>query len=414
VVNISVFTPSHRPTFLDDCYWSLHAQSFEDWEWIVVLNGNAADWSPPEDDPRVRVLRRTGSQKVGAVKRTACETCKGAILLELDHDDVLAPNCLAEVMAAFDRNPHASLVFSDFTQIDEDGSPNFVRFNQAMGWEYSDVEINGTTFLRCHALDASPHNAGYIWYAPNHVRAFRRDIYEGVGGYNAELGVLDDQELMARLFTAGEFHHVDACLYLQRMHSGNTQKEATTNAFIQDQTVRYYDEHIDALASAWCRRTGKAIVSVRTPNSPPLDDDGSDVVVIDPAKPYLPFESNSVGLLKATELLQRLPDRAAFFSECYRVLTHAGLILSLTPSTDGRGAFQDPTHVAFYNENSFWYLTQRRLREWSLPTMTGRFQVSRIHTHFPTSFDEANNISYVQANLLSVKQGPRQGGPLLC
>ena len=35
---------------------------------------------------------------------------------------------------------------------------------------------------------------------------------------------------------------------------------------------------------------------------------------------------------------------------------------ALTPSTDGRGAFQDPTHVSFYNENSFWYFTDRRLR----------------------------------------------------
>ena len=33
------------------------------------------------------------------------------------------------------------------------------------------------------------------------------------------------------------------------------------------------------------------------------------------------------------------------------------MLLSLTPSTDGRGAYQDPTHVAFYNENSFWYYT---------------------------------------------------------
>ncbi len=27
----------------------------------------------------------------------------------------------------------------------------------------------------------------------------------------------------------------------------------------------------------------------------------------------------------------------------------------LVPSTDGRGAFQDPTHVSFWNINSFMY-----------------------------------------------------------
>jgi hypothetical protein len=37
------------------------------------------------------------------------------------------------------------------------------------------------------------------------------------------------------------------------------------------------------------------------------------------------------------------------------VLTHLGKLDILVPSTDGRGAFQDPTHVSFWNINSFYY-----------------------------------------------------------
>ena len=54
---VSVFTPSHDTRFLDDAYGSLIRQSHEDWEWIVVLNGKAGQWSPPEPDPRVKVSR---------------------------------------------------------------------------------------------------------------------------------------------------------------------------------------------------------------------------------------------------------------------------------------------------------------------------------------------------------------------
>jgi glycosyltransferase involved in cell wall biosynthesis len=414
-VKISVFTPSHSPQFLDECHASLTRQTFTDWEWIVVLNADAPDWSPPQEDERIKVIRGSFPRKVGAVKRAACELCTGEILLELDHDDVLIPTCLAEVHDAFATHPEVSLVYSDFAQVNEDLSPNAERFNPAMGWEYSDVDIEGTTYLRCHALGPSPHNVSYIWYAPNHVRAFRRDVYEAVGGYNADLAVLDDQELMMRLFTAGDFHLIAKCLYLQRIHAANTQKEQSTNAFIQDQTVRYYEEHIEALSSAWSRRHGKAVVTIRTSTSPPSpDQDPGETLVIDPADIQLPFEDGSVGVIKAVELLQRIPDRSAFFAECHRVLTHGGLILSLTPSTDGRGAFQDPSHVAFYNENSFWYLTQARLREASLPSLAARFQISRIRTYYPTSFDETNDISYVQANLMAIKEGARQGGPLLC
>jgi len=414
-VRISIFTPSHNPLYLNECYESLRAQTFEDWEWLILLNTASSEWSPHDDDPRVTVKRHDRPGKIGALKREACELTSGEILVELDHDDILAIDCLAEIDAAFTSNPNASLVFSDFAQINEDGSPNHDRFNPTMGWVYSEVDVDGTTQLRCHAMSSSPHNASYIWYAPNHVRAFPRAVYDAVGGYNAELSVLDDQDLMMRLFLAGDFHHIEKCLYLQRMHGQNTQRDPSTNAFIQDQTVRYYDERFSEFAAAWSRRRDKAVLTLRTHGSPETSDsDPGEILVIDPANPQLPFDDNSVGVIKAIEILQRIPDRAAFLNECYRVLDHGGVILTETPSTDGRGAFQDPSHVAFYNENSFWYITQERMRSVGLPTLHGRFQVSRIRTYFPTSFDETNNISYVQANLLAIKDGSRQGGPLLC
>lgn len=413
-MRISVFTPSHNVRYLDDCYESLARQTFTDWEWIVLLNGAAKDWAPPRPDERVNVTRRLLPRRVGAAKRAVCELCSGEILFELDHDDIITTSCLEDVHDAFEAHPDVVLVFSDFAQINEDRSPNHVRFNEAMGWVYTDEEIDGVTYLRCHALPAYPHNVAYIWYAPNHLRAFRRETYLEVGGYDAQLSVLDDQELMIRLFNAGDFHHIDRCLYFQRVHGDNTQAEASTNAFIQEQTVRYYEQHIDGLSMAWSRRRGLAVVTVRTSTSPPLvDPDPGEVVLIDAERPAFPFADQTVGVIKAVELLQRLPDRAAFFNECFRVLTHGGLILTRTPSTDGRGAFQDPSHVAMYNENSFWYLTQAQLRP-SVPTLTARLQVSHLRTFFPTPWEQQFNIPYVEANLIALKDGPRLGGPVLC
>lgn len=37
--SVSVFTPSHRPRFLGECYRSLAAESMTDWAWIVLENG---------------------------------------------------------------------------------------------------------------------------------------------------------------------------------------------------------------------------------------------------------------------------------------------------------------------------------------------------------------------------------------
>jgi glycosyltransferase involved in cell wall biosynthesis len=413
-MRLSVFTPSNNPRWLDDCFRSLQRQTYQNWQWVVLLNGQSPNWQPPEQDDRVAIYRASSALRgVGAAKRSACGYADGDILVELDHDDVLTPNCLELLAQAFADHPETVLAYSDFSQINDDGSPNLDRFNAEMGWVYSEVDIDGTTYLSCHALAPTPHNVGYIWYAPNHVRAFRRDAYEQVGGYDASLEVLDDQELMIRLFLAGDFHHIPECLYLQRIHGANTQVEPSTNAYIQQQTAVYYQQHIDDLARAWASRRGLAVINLRTPTSMENEDWHQDeTVTIDPDKPLLPYDDNSVGLILATDVLQRVPARAALFNECYRVLEHAGMIQTETPSTDGRGAFQDPSHVAFYNENSFWYLTQARLRT-SIPDLTARLQVGQLRTYHPTPWHEQVQIPYVQAGLLAIKAGPRQGGPLL-
>jgi hypothetical protein len=414
-MKVSVFTPSHDPRYLADCYRSLRAQSLTDWEWVVYLNGPNRSWQPPEPDSRVVVrCAPTGVRGVGAVKRRACEIASGDILVELDHDDLLTPTCLADVRQGFLDHPEASLVYSDFAQVRADLSPDPSRFGPAYGWEYSEEEIDGVRYQRCHAMAPTPHNVGYIWYAPNHVRAINRTAYHEAGGYDETLEVLDDQELMIRLFRLGDFHHVPRCLYLQRMHERNTQVDPTTNAFIQKQTVAYYRDHVDSLFTAWAARRGLATVTLVAGSSHMLGaPDTGDVVVLDPNAPSLPFADGSVALIRAEEVLQRVPDRAALFNECHRVLVHGGMVRTLTPSTDGRGAFQDPSHVSFWNENSFWYLTQARLRP-SIPELTARFQVSHLSTSFPSDWHRDVNVPYVCANLLAVKDGPRQGGPVLC
>lgn len=411
---LSVFTPSHDPRYLNLAYESLRRQSFSDWEWIVLLNGRARAWQPPADDPRVKVSRAPARMRgVGALKRAACERTSGEILVELDHDDQLSRGCLTQLVDAF-GDPSVVLAYSDFAQINADGSPNRDRFDPSYGWVYSRGTIDGKDYERCHALAPTPHNIGYVWYAPNHVRAFRRSAYDEAGGYDAGLAFLDDQELMSRLYLLGDFRQIHRCLYLQRIHSRNAQKERRTNAAIQEQTVVYYREFIEELALAWAKRSGLRCLQLRTPlwigDEP---DERYEDFVIDPAEPEIPVDPDTVGVVKAYDVLQRIPQPARFFNEIYRVLVHAGLLFTQTPSTDGRGAFQDPTASAFYNENSFMYFTQLALGE-LVPDLVARLQVSHLRTFFPSPGHEDLNISYVEANLLAVKDGPRQGGPLLC
>ncbi|MFD0635214.1 glycosyltransferase [Catenulispora yoronensis] len=415
---VSVFTPSHQPRYLDDCLATLQAQTYPDWEWVVLLN-RGARWRPERPDERVRVEIADDITGVGAAKRRACALTRGDILVELDHDDLLAKDCLARVVEAFDSDSDAVFVYSDCTQIGADGSADLSRFNPVHGWVYDDVDVDGRTVLGLHSLPATPHNLAYIWYAPNHVRAFRWEAYDKVGGYDAERDILDDQDLMCRLYQVGAFHHIKQCLYLQRMHPANTQREPEINARIQTETIALYDRHLQANALAWAHREGLAALDLGAAHSKPAGFLGVDqypgpsvdLVATLPGRLDLP--DNSVGVIRAVDFLEHVPQKVELINEIYRLLAPGGMLLSFTPSSDGRGAYQDPTHVAFYNENSFWYYTDENYRRY-VPEIKARFQTSRLLTCFPSPWHEEHRIPYVAANLIAIKEGaPRCGGPLM-
>ena len=415
----SVFTPSHRPRFLDECLETLQAQTCPDWEWIVLLN-NGARWRPARPDERVRVEIADNLRGVGAVKRRACELTRGEILVELDHDDLLAKACLAELGKAFDSHPEAVFVYSNTAQITEDGKREDSRFDESFGWQYEKVNVDGRRLLQVISLAPTPHNVSYIWYAPNHVRAFRKESYEEAGGYDATRKVLDDQDLMCRLFHVGDFHHINRCLYLQRVHSANTQLDPEINAHIQQETVVLYDKYIEANALAWTQRRGLLALDLvgaarqKPPGYLGVDrNPGEGVDIVAPLPVKLDLADGSVGLMRAMDFLELVPAKVPLINELYRVLAPGGMLLSMTPSSDGRGAYQDPTHVAYYNENSFWYYTDNQYRTF-VPEIEAKFQRSRLVTYFPTEWHSQNNISYVVANLIAMKEGAaRCGGPLL-
>jgi GT2 family glycosyltransferase len=68
-----------------------------------------------------------------------------------------------------------------------------------------------------------------------------------------------------------------------------------------------------------------------------------------------PWEADSFAHIRAYELLEHLPDKLHTMNELWRVLAPGGTVELAVPTTDGTGAFQDPTHVSFWNRRSFLY-----------------------------------------------------------
>lgn len=80
-------------------------------------------------------------------------------------------------------------------------------------------------------------------------------------------------------------------------------------------------------------------------------------VVCDLNKAPWPFEDSSVDYLRAHDALEHLPNKIQTMNEIWRICKKGAAVDILVPSTDGRGAFQDPNHISYWNENSFRYYT---------------------------------------------------------
>ncbi|MEP0870520.1 glycosyltransferase [Trichocoleus desertorum AS-A10] len=83
--------------------------------------------------------------------------------------------------------------------------------------------------------------------------------------------------------------------------------------------------------------------------------DGPEVDIIADLNRRFPFPDNSVEEIKAHDVIEHLKDNIHSMSEIWRICKPSAKVDIRVPSTDGRGAFQDPTHISFWNLNSFKY-----------------------------------------------------------
>jgi len=398
----SIITPSHlQHSYLPELYQSLVAQTHTHWEWIIYLNGGATAHQLPMQilqDTRVKIHQDADITltQVGAIKKRAFGKGQGDVLVELDHDDLLTPDCLAELNAAF-QNPDVGFVYSNDAMYHM--QDQFVPYNSYYGWQHSQHQWQGKSLTVMHSFPATSQSLSFIWYAPDHVRAWRRSVYEHLGGHNPELAVCDDHELLIRTYLATLMLHIAKPLYIYRITGENTWLKR--NEDIQLKTRELFNQYAWALAVRDAELRGLMVVDLgggidARPGCVTIDLVDADICA--DLNQGIPLADNSVGVINASHVLEHLRDPVHSMREIHRVLADGGWAFIEVPSTDGRGAWQDPTHVSFWNENSFWYYTRQDKARY-IRNSTIRFQNFRLDT---TWWDQ--NIAVVNAWLVAIKE----------
>jgi len=412
----SIFTPTNRPDYLLELYESLLAQKYTNWEWIIVPNGGCRIPDVILENKKV-IVREPGvpNSNIGALKRFACSLASGDILVEVDHDDMLLPNCLDELNYWFNRPENYGFVYSDNLVL----SDNFIPFNSAFGWTHDKITLNdykqgsgltSTECIRMHSFEPSAASMAFIWYAPDHVRAWRKNVYWQIGGHNAEMDVLDDHELLIRTYLHTPMAKTMNPLYIYRHTGHNTSMSSEKNAKIQKGTVELFHTYGFDLVQREADLRGLRKLDLGGGFNAPRGYETVDLVngdiTCDLNEPW-PFEDGSVGVLRAHHIFEHLKNPLFTMQEAHRVLADGGWLMVEVPSTDGRGAWCDPTHVSYWNQVSFFYYTRAEQAGY-IYNDTAKFQEFRLETRYPNPYFEANHIPCVTFWGRAIKSNERR------
>jgi len=417
-MKFSLITPEHNPDnlpFLIELFESIKAQTYSNWEWILFLNNGCNASHIPDlikNHSQVRVIvDEENNEKIGHIKNKAFFQGTGDILVEVDHDDILISTCLEELLKAF-LDPTVGFVYSDNAVLHM--TDTFQPYGSEHGWTYKTFEWGDKQLISMDSFEPTSHSLAYIWYAPDHVRAWRRQVYHDIEGHNKSLSVCDDHDLMIRTYLYTKMVRIPKVLYIYRITGTNTWLQRTEE--IQKTTVSLFNHYGRLLAErdADLRRLLKVDIGGGInpyPGYKTVDIRDTADWVAD-LNEGIPLPDNSVGVLNASHILEHLYDKHKIMQEIHRVLAPGGWVFIEVPSTDGRGAFQDPTHVSYWNENCFLYYTDAYLGDF-IDNKDIKFQQYRKETWFPNEWLKKLNVCVTTAWLVAVKPNmPRLPGEL--
>lgn len=189
---------------------SLTAQTFRDWELILIDDGST-DATPQvarnHRDDRVRYERREPGNLVDRFNE-GIALARGELIARVDGDDVTMPTRLEEQVAFLDANPQVVAVGSRMLEIDPYGVP-----------------LGETDHAPDHEEIERRLLRGSGWSLPHPVATYRKTHANQIGGYRRETRWVEDLDFFLRLARVGRLANLQKILVQYRRHLGSVNSQ---------------------------------------------------------------------------------------------------------------------------------------------------------------------------------------------
>lgn len=232
-VKISIVVPLYntREDFFRQMLDSVTDQTYKDWELCL------ADASDDEEcsrrirqiaeelsvaDSRIRYQRLKENHGISENTNRAIEMSTGDYIALLDHDDILHPSALFDVMQAINYH-QGEFIYTD--ELSFDGTPDRVQ-NIHFKPDFSPESFRSNNYI-CH------------------FSVFSRYLLEKVGGFQREYDGSQDYDMLLRLTDeADNIYHVPKVRYYWRIHAGSVASSTAAKPYTVEAGRRALEAHL--------------------------------------------------------------------------------------------------------------------------------------------------------------------------
>lgn len=187
---ISIVIPAHnRPAFLLEAVGSIAAQTYSNYEVVVIDDGSTPPISRPALEEvlgaPVVLYRHDSAQGVPKAKNAGVKAARGEIILLLDDDDLLMPDSLERIFHAFSNYPEIDCLFlavQPFGAYSEGPERNRKTAIDTILGKTNPEERNGLYFFSNNLFDALLDRVPIDFQRP----AARRGMWNIAGGFGEE------------------------------------------------------------------------------------------------------------------------------------------------------------------------------------------------------------------------------------
>ena len=237
---VSICVPTYnRPLFLKQAMESAIAQTLNDFD-LIVLDNSENDESrlvcESFCDDRIRYIKN--EKNVGGIVNMLriVKYIRGQYVKFLMDDDLLKPDCLAEMVAAMEQYPTAGVVMAPMEIIDENGkkiAPVFYGFQKMeLRYEYLKENrlIKNTAILKDFLTETYP------CCVPTGIM-YRKECFDRLGNFDLAADFACDLEINMRFAKRYDFYYIAKPLVLWRY----IPSSATGNMHLQGINIsRFY------------------------------------------------------------------------------------------------------------------------------------------------------------------------------